>query len=258
MEKRHPLASYPDYGCGCGKRTPCKPATPQASQAPPAWQSKHLAWLDEQERLIRMRGIPNEVVREFDPLHNLPEPQGDDVERGRRTIEFRFTENLEGSIADRIQAKIVEHVKSRFMLKLSAQVELRHVEEANRKMDYFQRDNGSSPWFETLAAAENWLRQQEELRLENMRPPDTKPTRGPSGCMSKSSWIAILCSLGKGVYLIGFAARPEFCLWTPIGTIVASSAASLFIGVRRSETTCAKPESLRNPSSLNGPAFVTA
>ena len=62
------------------------------------------------------------------------------------------------------------------MLKLSAQVKLRHVEEANRKMDYFQRDNGSSPWFETLAAAENWVRRQEELRLENLHPPDTKWT----------------------------------------------------------------------------------
>ena len=91
-----------------------------------------------------MRGIPDEVVREFNPLYNLPEPQ-DDVELGRRTIVLRCTENLEGSIAARIQAKIVEHVKCRFMLKLSAQVKLRHVEEANRKMDYFQRDNGSSP-----------------------------------------------------------------------------------------------------------------
>ena len=92
-----------------------------------------------------MRGIPTEVVREFDPLHNLPEPQGAEVEQGRRTIEFRFTENLEGSIADQIQAMIVEHVHSRFMLKLSAQVELQHIEEADRKMDYYQRDNGSSP-----------------------------------------------------------------------------------------------------------------
>ena len=139
-------------------------------------QAALIAWLDEQERLIRMRGIPDEVVREFDPLHNLPEPQGAEVEQGRRTIEFRFTENLEGSIADQIQAKIVEHVHSRFMLKLSAQVELQHLEEADRKMDFYQRDNGSSPWFETLAAAESWVRRQEELRLENRQTPDTKWT----------------------------------------------------------------------------------
>ena len=123
-----------------------------------------------------MRGIPDEGVREFDPLHNLPEPQGDEVEQGRRTIEFRFNENLEVSIADRIQAKIVEHVHSRFMLKLSAQVELQHLEEPNRKMDYYHRDNGTSPWFETLAAAEAWVSRQEELRLENRQTPDTKWT----------------------------------------------------------------------------------
>ena len=121
-----------------------------------------------------MRGIPDEGVREFDLLCNLPEPQGNDVEQGRRTLLFRFTENLEGSIADQIQAKIVEHVKSRFMLKLSAQVELQHIEEADRKMDYYHRDNGSSPWFETLAATENWVRRQEELWLENRHTPDTK------------------------------------------------------------------------------------
>ena len=133
-------------------------------------------WLDEQERLIRMRGIPDEDVRKFDPLHNLPEPQGDEVEQGRRTIEFSFAENLEGPIADRIQAKIVEHVHSRFMLKLSAQVELQHLEDPNRKMDYYHRDNGTSPWFETLTAVEAWVRRQEELRLENRQTPDTKWT----------------------------------------------------------------------------------
>ena len=95
--------------------TPWYPArTMNAAVAPPANlqpprrvrrcrrdnQATLIAWLDEQERLIRMRGIPTEVVREFDPLHNLPEPQGAEVEQGRRTIEFRFTENLEGPIAD--------------------------------------------------------------------------------------------------------------------------------------------------------------
>ena len=208
-----------------------------------------------------MRGIPNEVVREFDPLHNLPEPQGDDVERGRRTILFRFTENLEGSIADRIQAQIVEHVKSRFMLKLSAQVELRHVEEAYRKMDYYQRDNGSSPWFETLAAAENWVRRQEELRLENRRTPDTKWT------YERTKRVYVKVILDRHPLFLGQGCLPDW-LRRKTGVLsldtyretlktVASSAASLFIGVRRSETTCVKPESLRNPSSLNDPAFVT-
>ena len=138
-------------------------------------QAALIAWLDEQERLLRMRGTPDEVVQEFDPLHNLPEPQGDDVEQGRRTILFRFTENLEGSLADQIQAKIVEHVRARFMLKLSSVVELRNIED-NTMLEFYQRpeENGISPWFETLTASENWVRRQEELRLENMRRPDTK------------------------------------------------------------------------------------
>ena len=62
------------------------------------------------------------------------------------------------------------------MLKLSAQVELKHLEDPNRKMDYYQLGSGSSPWFETLAAAEAWVRRQEELRLENRQTPDTKWT----------------------------------------------------------------------------------
>ena len=135
-------------------------------------QTALIAWLDEQERLIRRRGIPNEVVEEFDPLHNLPQPQGD-VEQGRRTQLFYFYHNLESSIADQIQARIVANIKSRFMLKISPLVELRNIENGD-KLDYFQRDFATSSWFETLTASENWVRQQEELRLEDNRRPNTK------------------------------------------------------------------------------------
>ena len=127
------------------------------------------AWLDEQERIIRMRGLPNATVEGFDPLHNLPQPQD---EQGRRTLLFRFNLNLESSIADPIQSKIVEGVKSRFKLQLSATVELRNMAD-ERKMSFFQ-DIGSSRWFETLAASQNWVRQQEELRLENQHRPNTQ------------------------------------------------------------------------------------
>ena len=134
-------------------------------------QTALIAWLDEQERLIRRRGVPNEVVEEFDPLHNLPQPPPD--EQGRRTQLFYFYHNLESSIADQIQARIVANIKSRFMLKISPLVELRNIENGD-KLDYFQQDFATSPWFETLAALENWVRQQEELRLEDNRRPNTK------------------------------------------------------------------------------------
>ena len=60
---------------------------------------------------------------------------------------------------------IVANVKSRFMLKLSSVVHLRHNAEDERTMTFYQ-DIGKSRWFETLAVSQEWIRQQEELRLE--------------------------------------------------------------------------------------------
>ena len=143
----------------------------------PQWRGYNrntlIAWLDEQERLIRRRGIANEVVQEFDPLYNLPEPPED--EQGRRTLEFRFDNNLESSIAVQINRKIVENVKSRFKLKITSWIALRNVED-NSTTDFYNQDIEPSPWFETLAAAQAWVIQQEEVRLEpgNLRRPNTK------------------------------------------------------------------------------------
>ena len=141
-------------------------------------------WLDEQERIIRARGLPNEIVEEFDPLYNPLNPRVDGkfhqiydrgehvVEQGRRTILFRFNLNLENSIAQQIQNKIVEHVKARFKLKISTAVELRNI--ADGKKISFYQTIGNSPWLETLTASRDWVKQQEELRLENQRRPNTQ------------------------------------------------------------------------------------
>ena len=122
-------------------------------------------WLDEQERIIRARAIPDEIVEEFDPLYN-PRVDGQlhqvfdrgehAVEQGRRTILFRFNLNLENSIAEQIQSKIVEHVKTRFKLKLSSTVELRNIADG-KKIAYYQTI-GDSPWLETLTASQNWMK----------------------------------------------------------------------------------------------------
>ena len=120
-----------------------------------------------------MRGIATEVVKEFDPLHNLPEPPED--EQGRRTLEFRFDDNLESSIADQINRKIEENVRSRFKLKITSWITLRNVED-NSTMDWYNQDIEPSPWFETLAASQAWVIQQEEMRLDpaHLRRPNTK------------------------------------------------------------------------------------
>ena len=162
-------------------------------------QNALIAWLDEQERLIRRRGIPNEVVEEFDPLHNLPQPQD---EQGRRTLLFRFTANLESSIADQIQSKIVEGVKSRFMLKLSAAVELRNIAD-ERKMDFYQVI-GTSRWFETLAASQAWVSQQEELRLENQRRPNTQWS------YEKTQMVYVKVILDRHPLFLGLGRLPDW------------------------------------------------
>ena len=159
------------------------PVHMQAPRRPRRGYTKRqlIAWLDEQERIVCEPGVPNEIVAEFDPLHNPPLRQqlhevydrGDRViEKGRRTILFGFRSNLENSIAAAIQRKLVEHVKTRFKLKLSSVVELRNIVD-DEKLSYYE-PIGDSPWLETLTAAENWVKQQEELRPENQHRPNTQ------------------------------------------------------------------------------------
>ena len=160
-----------------------------------------IVWLDEQERLIRRRGIPTKVVEEFDPLHNLSQPQAD--EQGRRTLLFRFDTNLESSIADQIQSKIVARVKSRFMLKLSANVELRNIAD-ERKIEFYQQDIGTSRWFETLAASQAWVSQQEEVRLENQRRPNTQWT------YEKTQMVYVKVILDRHPLFLGLGRLPDW------------------------------------------------
>ena len=138
-------------------------------------QEALIAWLDEQERILRMRGVPAELVQEFDPIHNLPEPP--EVEEGRRTLEIKFDRfgglNLESSIADQINRSIEERVRSRFKLEIKSWIQLQNIEDGSM-MDWYNTDLGESPWFETLVAAREWVSRQEEARLANPNRPNTK------------------------------------------------------------------------------------
>ena len=51
-------------------------------------------------------------------------------------------------------------------------VELRNIID-DEPLSYYE-PIGDSPWLETLTAAENWVKQQEELRLENQHRPNTQ------------------------------------------------------------------------------------
>ena len=139
-------------------------------------QEALIAWLDEQERILRMRGFPAELVQEFDPIHNLPEEPPEVVE-GRRTLEIKFNRfgglNLESSIADQINRSIEERVRSRFKLEITSWIQLQNIEDGST-MDWYNTDLGESPWFETLVASREWVGRQEEARLSNTNRPNTK------------------------------------------------------------------------------------
>ena len=139
-------------------------------------QEALIAWLDEQEIILRMRGVPAELVQEFDPIHNLPEEPPEVVE-GRRTLEIKFNRfgglNLESSIADQINRSIEERVRSRFKLEIKSWIQLRNIEDET-VMNWLNTDLGESPWFETLVASQEWVGRQEEARLSNLNRPNTK------------------------------------------------------------------------------------
>ena len=135
-----------------------------------------IAWLDEQERLIRRRGIANEVVEEFDPLHNIPQPQ--EAEQGRRTLLFRFHANLESSIAAQIQNMIVVNVKSRFMLKLSAVVQLRHNIEDGRTMTFYQDIGTASCLWILIGTTVASSAALQSLRRTRLLDPSPQASRG--------------------------------------------------------------------------------
>ena len=197
---RNTFTWYPSRAMAVETETPAYMQPPRRVRRPRRGftQNALIAWLDEQERLIRMRGLPNEVVEEFDPLHNLPQPQD---EQGRRTLLFRFDTNLASSIADQIQRRVVASVKSCFMLKLSAFVELRNIADA-RKMAFYQVI-GTSRWFETLAASQTWVSQQEELRLENQRRPNTQWT------YEKTQMVFVKVILDRHPLFLGLGRLPD-------------------------------------------------
>ena len=169
-------------------------------------QEALIAWLDEQERILRMRGVSTELVQEFDPIHNLPEEPPEVVE-GRRTLEIKFDRfgglNLESSIADQINRSIEERVRSRFKLEITSWIQLQNTEDGSM-MDWYNRELGESPWFETLVAAREWVSRQEEARLANPDRPNTKWSYE----LTKSVYVKVI--LDRHPLFLGFGRLPDW------------------------------------------------
>ena len=169
-------------------------------------QEALIAWLDEQERILRMRGVPAELVQEFDPIHNLPE-EPPEVEEGRRTLEIKFNRfgglNLESSIADQINRSIEERVRSRFKLEITSWIQLQNIEDGST-MDWYNTDLGESPWFETLVASQEWVGRQEEARLSNTNRPNTKWSYN----FTKAAYVKVI--LDRHPLFLGLGRLPDW------------------------------------------------
>ena len=153
-----------------------------------------------------MRGVPAEIVQEFDPIHNLPEEPPEVVE-GRRTLEIKFDRfgglNLESSIADQINRSIEERVRSRFKLEITSWIQLQNTEDGSM-MDWYNRELGESPWFETLVAAREWVSRQEEARLANPDRPNTKWSYE----LTKSVYVKVI--LDRHPLFLGLGRLPDW------------------------------------------------
>ena len=153
-----------------------------------------------------MRGVPAEIVQEFDPIHNLPEEPPEVVE-GRRTLEIKFDRfgglNLESSIADQINHSIEERVRSRFKLEITSWIQLQNTEDGSM-MDWYNRELGESPWFETLVAAREWVSRQEEARLANPDRPNTKWSYE----LTKSVYVKVI--LDRHPLFLGLGRLPDW------------------------------------------------
>ena len=153
-----------------------------------------------------MRGVPAEVVQEFDPIHNLPEEPPEVVE-GRRTLEIKFNRsgglNLESSIADQINRSLEERVRSRFKLEITSWIQLQNTEDGSM-MDWYNRELGESPWFETLVAAREWVSRQEEARLANFARPNTKWSYE----LTKSVYVKVI--LDRHPLFLGLGQLPDW------------------------------------------------
>ena len=153
-----------------------------------------------------MRGVSAEVVQEFDPIHNLPEEPPEVVE-GRRTLEIKFDRfgglNLENSIADQINHSIEERVRSRFKLEITSWIQLQNTEDGSM-MDWYNRELGESPWFETLVVAREWVSRQEEARLANPDRPNTKWSYE----LTKSVYVKVI--LDRHPLFLGLGQLPDW------------------------------------------------
>ena len=158
------------------------------------WRQEGLiAWLDDQEQKPFLRVAPiDKSVEAFDPLHRrrgaddfaIPARIEEIYDRGqqgmqgrgagiRRTQKWRFAHELAKPLVPQMLNKIKYAVQTRHKINLRYAYLLRNSETGEYMVYY---TNTNSPWFPKLSKTKEWLKKQEEFRLqgEKIDRPNTK------------------------------------------------------------------------------------
>ena len=96
------------------------------------------------------------------------------VEKGRRTITFKYFDQLENDLSNRMMKNLKQHLQTSYYLRYSYTYRLKNVE--NQDVILWHKTLPGSPWLNTINQAGDWLKRQEAIRLnvDNIERPNTK------------------------------------------------------------------------------------
>ena len=87
------------------------------------------------------------------------------INRGRRYTRWVFRGNLEEKLTTAFMEKIRENVTTSFYCRYNYALQLINIENGS-EMVYYKQSKGSS-WMDRFAKAEEWIKKQEDKRLED-------------------------------------------------------------------------------------------
>ena len=248
-------------------KTPLKPDKPKPT--PPPRNRKR----NRKETVLKIFDPiqPNKVKTVTDyqnevmDLYHDTEYEGVEQSQGRRYIRWRFVAGLNKDLTPRFMEKIRENVRTSFYMRHAYSSILQNIEDGTR-ITYYQ--NKGSPWMKTYAAAEEWIKAREAVRLDpdNTERPDTKwifeshfnvdvkvvLDRQPlMGTGPLPDWLRNLAHASRGRAMVALDSYGDnLCLWRCIAvhkgtrpdrsTEAARNQAKSFYKLRNTPNNCAK------------------
>ena len=113
------------------------------------------------ERIRNVTDYQNEILDLYDQARHKGETR-----RGRRYIRWRNIQNLDQDLTPTFMQNLTENVRTAFYLRHVYAYQLTNIRTGN-EMIYYR--NAGSPWMNTFAEAEAWIREREQERFEHAK-----------------------------------------------------------------------------------------